>query len=1090
MKKQDYNRTFKRVKKRVELYKRRRFFSSLLLTFLIILSIISGFVFFILLIDNVVYIGATVRIVLRTILILFLSIPIFVFFERLKSLWSMNTVVASLEKRYSVLKGRLYTAFECTLDDPLFSPQLVYANLKDVEKIVASLPKVSIISGGHRRCMRLLYLLVIPILFLFALSPYRYLPPFTRFFSERDIFRPVFVVSPGNGYVEKGQDIEIELKSLSGRIARPVLVVQGTGKPLRRKGQNQYVRKVEDVQEPFSYHIEFMDTFTTIFNIDVVECPKIKDINFTLHYPSYTGMGDVKTGDFNLYVLKGTRIEISGMCNQPLTRAELEFGDSEVAELDVGKYNFSGDIYIDTSKTFTINMVSENGLKNQERAVFNIFSYDDEYPHIEVVEPGADIDLPQDLMMDMGIEVSDDFGISRVEIVWVGKQRENIIPVISNPEKKSFTMEYLWNMEKLPIYPGDTLRYYVRVFDNDFISGPKMKRSEMYSVRFPTAEDIYREVVSGGEKAHRAFEKETVELEKLKQGLERLEKSLKESKKLSWEEMKQAEELVEKQKELIEDIEKTSREMEKIAEKLNETFLANPAIREKLQEIENLMRRIETEEMRRNLEELEKTLRGMDRREIIKAMEKMLLSQEMIEKRLDATVEMLKRIEQEERFKKIAEEAKRLQTEQEKLNSEMEGKKKDELGDLEPAEEELAKKLQQLQEEMEKLADELGAGDSIAKESLEDAAEMSSEAMKALEKLREAMKQGMENKSFSLGQKAGSKLSEMSGMLSAGLSSMLAQRSEEMEKMFNIIIEDVIFLSHQSETIISEIEEAKSKEDIIIIENSIKEGIKKTFVKIEELLKKNALISLIALEELENAVKSIEQSSKGLVGDNITSSLHYAKVTMKSLNLAALELIESKRDFESKSSGGSSMAQLMKQLQSIANGQMQVNKGTQALFPLNIPKGGSISKEMQGRIKRLSELQGSLAERLKDVGRGLEQEGGDILGDIGKMVEEMEEVAEGLGEYKVDRELMEREEKILSRMLDAQRSIHKREYSKKRVAERPEKVVIREPPPLPDSKDTKKELKKDILRELEEKYPEEYRELIRAYFDKLLERER
>lgn len=1089
MKNQNYKEIYKLIKERVGLYKRRRFFSSLLFFFLIIFSILTGSIFIILLVNNFVYIGEESRTVLRIIIVLFLSIPVFIFLKRIRNVWSIDATVEWLERRYPVFKGRLYTSFECSPDDPLFSPQLVYANLKDVKKIVLSLPVISILSSKHIRFTRLLYLTIIPILFLLALFPYRYFPPLTRFFSERDIFSPAFVVSPGNGYVEKGNDIDIELKSIAGRIARPVLVSNGTRMVLRKRKKDLYVNKIVDIQKPFSYHIEFSDTFSRIFNIDVVECPKIKEINFTLHYPSYTGMKDIETGDFNLYVLKGTNIGISGVCNQPLTRAGIEFSDSTITGLDVEKYSFSGNIYIDTSKTFTINMVSENGFKNKERAIFNIFSYGDEYPHIEVVVPGADVDLPQDLMMDMEIEVSDDYGINRVEIVWLDGNEENITPVVSNPERKNFIIEYLWDMEKLPIYPGDTLRYYVRVFDNDFISGPKMKRSKMYSVRFPTAEDIYREVVSEGEKTHMAFEKETDELEKLKEGLERLERSLKESKKLSWEEMQRAEALVDKQKELIEDIEKTSEEMEKIAQKLNETFLTNPEIREKLQEIENLMRRIETEEIRKNLEELEKTLQGMDRRKIIKAMEKMLLSQEMIEKRLDATVEMLKRIEQEERFKKIAEEAKKLQEEQEKLNSEMVGKKGNELEDLEPAEEELAERLQKLQEEMEKLAGELGASDSIAKKSLEDAGEISSEAMEDLEKLSQAMKEGMENKSLSLGQNASSKLSEVSGMLTAGLSGMLSQRSEEIAKTFDLIIEDVIFLSHKNETIIGEIDKGESEEKIIPIENSIKEGIKKTLVKIEELMKMNALISLIALEELESAYKTIEQSSKGLAGNNVTSSLHYAKVTMKSLNLAALELIESKRDFQSKSSGGS-MAQLMKQLQSIASGQMQVNKGTQSLFPINIPQSGTLSRGMQGKMKRLSELQGSLAERLKDVGKGLEQEGGDILGDIGKMVEEMEKIAEGLGKYQVDRELMEREERILSRMLDAQRSIHKREFSKKRIAERPGKVVVREPPPLPDSKEATKGLKKDILRELEEKYPEEYRELIRAYFDKLLEKEK
>ncbi|MBA7681001.1 hypothetical protein ES703_89327 [subsurface metagenome] len=249
----------------------------------------------------------------------------------------------------------------------------------------------------------------------------------------------------------------------------------------------------------------------------------------------------------------------------------------------------------------------------------------------------------------------------------------------------------------------------------------------------------------------------------------------------------------------------------------------------------------------------------------------------------------------------------------------------------------------------------------------------------------------------------------------------------------------------------------------------------------------NPFIPRIVDEELLRASRNIESSANSLVKNNPSLSFHYAKRTMKSLNNAALELIESKKNLPSGGSG--SMAQLLQQLQSISSGQMQVNRGTQALLPLDISLG-SIPQEVQRELRRLSELQGSLAERLRRVMRGIEEEGGDILGDLSKITEEMEDVVKKLSDYAIDRELVEREERILSRMLDAQRSVHKREFSKKRVAERPEKIIVRKPPPLPLNLGEKEGIRKDILRELKEKYPQEYRDLIRAYFNKLLEEER
>jgi uncharacterized phage infection (PIP) family protein YhgE len=249
---------------------------------------------------------------------------------------------------------------------------------------------------------------------------------------------------------------------------------------------------------------------------------------------------------------------------------------------------------------------------------------------------------------------------------------------------------------------------------------------------------------------------------------------------------------------------------------------------------------------------------------------------------------------------------------------------------------------------------------------------------------------------------------------------------------------------------------------------------------------KSPFISQIAEEELYRAIRFIEQSGNYIMNGNSQGALQFAKRAMKSLNLAALELIESKENMPA--SGSSSLSQMLQQLQSLASGQMQVNQGTQAMLPIDI-SGGTVPEQTQRELQRLSELQSSLAERLRRVEEGLQEEGGDVLGDLGKVADEMDEVVEKLAQYSLDREVVERQERILSRMLDAQRSVHRREFSKKREAERPGEVSSKSPPPLPGHTGSREDLKKDILKELEEDYPQEYRDLIRAYFKRLLREE-
>ncbi|TES90913.1 MAG: hypothetical protein E3J87_08975 [Candidatus Cloacimonadota bacterium] len=1075
------------IKRNIIKFRKGRIFSSFFFYLFLILSIASAFIFCILFLDNLIYLREIYRNVIRILLSLLPVIIILFFLYETKRLWKFGSVVSVMEKRFSVFKGRLFAAVECSPCDPHFSQELIYANLKDVKTIIESLPPVPIITKKHIESIRVLYSLIISIFFLFALSPNRFISSFTRVLFEWDILSPAFVIYPGNGYVEKGYDFEVSLKAYVGNVSKPRLIIEDKKIFFEKKEGRLYKTTIENIERPFTYHVEFSDTFSREFIVDVVEHPRIENIFFTLHYPSYTKEKDYQTSDFDIYALKGTEIEISGKSTQSLKKAGLLWDDSTKIAFEVDGCNFKGDFYVDTTKAFTINLLSEKGLFNAEKPLFHIFSFEDEYPTIEIVEPGEDIDLPQELALDIVVNISDDYGISKVHLVWEKDKEKHTILISSNLKGKSCASEYRWDLMNLPMFPGDTLRYFAEVFDNDVISGPKVKRTRTYTIRFPTAEEIYREIASGGERVQEAFETESNKLEKLKESLQELEKTLRESKKLSWEEKKKAEEIIKKEKELLENIEKTREEMEELTKKLNETFLSNPEIKERLREIEKLMRKIETEKIRKNIERLKEALKKMDRREMLRAMEKMLLSQEEIKKALERTIEILKRIEQEQRFERIVEKAKELEEEQKRINKEMEGKKGEELKDLQSAEKTLEKELGDLTKEMEDLAKELGESDSTAKEALENASEMANDIGSELKKTRQAMEQGKQKQSLSLGKGAKESLSEMSNLLSAGLSSMLSQRRKDIEKRLNAIIEDVVFLSIESEKVMEDIKRENTNDEILAREDGIKDGIKKTLENIDELMSKNPFLSQIAIEELVTAARSIETSANSLVKNNTSGALLYAKRTMKSLNLAALELIESKKNLPSGGSG--SMAQLLQQLQSLSSGQMQVNQGTQSLLPIDL-SSGDVAQETQSELNRLSELQGSLAERLRRIEEGIEEEGGNILGDLGKMAEEMEEIAREIGNYNIDRELVEREERILSRMLDAQRSVHKREFSKKRVAERPEREFVREPAPLPAGLGEKKGIKKDILKELEEKYPKEYRDLIRAYFEKLLKEER
>jgi hypothetical protein len=115
----------------------------------------------------------------------------------------------------------------------------------------------------------------------------------------------------------------------------------------------------------------------------------------------------------------------------------------------------------------------------------------------------------------------------------------------------------------------------------------------------------------------------------------------------------------------------------------------------------------------------------------------------------------------------------------------------------------------------------------------------------------------------------------------------------------------------------------------------------------------------------------------------------------------------------------------------------------------------------------------------------------DGLGRLGEMGGQMEEVVEDLLNMNVDRKTIDRQRQILSRMLDAQKSVREREYSKKRKAEQAKQYIARDPGALENPEDEQLKAIQDALKQaLREGYGPDYQKLIEAYFKMLSEEER
>ena len=209
--------------------------------------------------------------------------------------------------------------------------------------------------------------------------------------------------------------------------------------------------------------------------------------------------------------------------------------------------------------------------------------------------------------------------------------------------------------------------------------------------------------------------------------------------------------------------------------------------------------------------------------------------------------------------------------------------------------------------------------------------------------------------------------------------------------------------------------------------------------------------------------------------------------SIKSINETAYILLSSLNKMQ-RSMSASGMESYLEELAKMAEGQKKVNQGSQQCNnPGFMPGGGgsSIQEELMKRLQKEQEaLRKQLGEMLGDMPGEQGSEG------LSKALEDMEEVINDFKRKKITRETINRQEKILSRMLDSQKSLKQKDYNQKRKSKTAERIIYDGPLSLPADRGERQTLLTIALQEaLEQEYSTDYQIILKKYFKYLEEQE-
>jgi hypothetical protein len=229
------------------------------------------------------------------------------------------------------------------------------------------------------------------------------------------------------------------------------------------------------------------------------------------------------------------------------------------------------------------------------------------------------------------------------------------------------------------------------------------------------------------------------------------------------------------------------------------------------------------------------------------------------------------------------------------------------------------------------------------------------------------------------------------------------------------------------------------------------------------------------MERMQNSVLFLEQNRPFM-------STAHASNAVESLNEATIELLRSAKQCSQGGGAGQMTAQQM--IQQMIPQQQDILQQTKSMMELQAT-AEKLLQERQSQLDRMSGQQRSLRELAEEIDRSVNQNQ-ELLGRMDRTIEDMDEVTRKIERGELDEDLVRREQRILSRLLDAQRSLHTRDYEQKRESITAEEIFSKSLGGKPDAPESQS-LREEIRRAMQLKAPGEFEDLIKLYFRALAE---
>lgn len=1097
---------YQELLQRLDDFVRKYYANQLLRGTLVLLSCLLSFLLLVSVGEFFLYLPVAVRIGIAVFFVL--AVLLALFFWIVKPLAGMARLgkIISYEEAARIIGNHFPDVSDQLLNilqlkekaDPRASAALIEASIGQKVERLRPVPMIRAVEWRRSRRVLpfLLPLLFVSIVLLWAAprvfteSTARLLRPTTEFVKPAPF---EFILLSDNLEVVRNSDFSLELAMQGKTLPASVSIVFDDEEiPMQQTRLNRYRYQLRNCVEDLSFRFYAAGFYSKTYRLKILQRPMMAGVALRLDFPAYTGRpSEQRNAMGDLVVPIGTRIfwEIR---TQHADKAFFSWGGAAPVALQQQSADlFSAQIPATADTNYEVVLLNTQSRVTQ-RFPYRLQVIPDKAPVVQMQQFADSVSGTQIVLNGTA---GDDYGISRIQFHYrvvdaTGKEMSARQQLLKGASGTATNFQHYVDLASIALQNGQRIEYYVEVWDNDAVHGAKSTRTEIRTYRALDAKELDSAINNNSKQINASLSSSARQSQKMQQQMESLERDLLKSESTQWQQQQALQDMMRMQQQMQQNLQQIKKRFEEQMRQTEQKNLSSD-LKEKQEalkeQLDQVMNKELNDQMRKLQEMMQRLQQERNKPQDLQQLREMQEENKLFSMDMERLQQLMQKLDAQIRMEEMANKLEQLSGRESELRQET-GKSPQAAKDLAKKQEGLKKELQQtMKQDFSELKKSVDA--MKEKQSVDQEQQKGEQAEKAMQQSEQSLEQQNSDAAQQSQSKAAQNLQEMAESLRQKSAGMNGEEIEMNIRAVRQILSNLVRLSFDQESLIGKVSVTSTGSPVYLSNLEQQQGLHDNSLVIRDSLfalsKKLFKLSARINKETNDLERHMRGALSGLEKRNVmlaSSKQQYVMTHANNLALMLNEILSNlmQQQSQGKGGGGGSCNKpggsnpkpgAGKQLKDIISKQEGLGKKMgqegksgkegqkpgesgrkpgekgQGQSPNSLQNGGSEGNAQQ--LVQLAQEQAAIRRQLAELSRLLNSQGNTGMAkELKELQEQMDRNETDLVNRNANPELYRRQQEILSRLLETEKTLREQEEDNKRTSRNVPEISRPVPPEL------------------------------------------